>query len=93
MALALDEMSARFVTEEMKMVAEKVPAFIVSADGHVDEPEDIFDELPSAIRGAIKRPKIMLDERPGGGRTGRQIAGEHRRDMWLLSRLPLWSAW
>ena len=67
MALARDEMSARFVTEEMKMAAEKVPAFIVSADGHVDEPEDIFDELPAAIRGAIKRPKIMLDERPGGG--------------------------
>ena len=59
MAMTLDDMSARYATDEMKKAGEKVPQFIVSADGHVDEPPDIFDELPQEIRDAIKRPKIM----------------------------------
>jgi len=67
MAMTLDDMSARYATDEMKKAGEKVPQFIVSADGHVDEPPDIFDELPQEIRDAIKRPKIMLETRPQGG--------------------------
>jgi predicted TIM-barrel fold metal-dependent hydrolase len=67
MAMTLDAMSARYATAEMKKAAEKVPEFIISADGHVDEPADIFDSLPSEIRDNIKRPKIMLDTRPKGG--------------------------
>jgi predicted TIM-barrel fold metal-dependent hydrolase len=62
-----DDMSARYATEEMKKAAEKVPQFIISADGHVDEPPDMFDGLPAEIRDSIKRPKIMLDTRPKGG--------------------------
>ena len=58
MALALDEMSARFVTGEIKMAAEKVPAFIVSADGHVDEHEDIFDEVVSGVADVVSRMKL-----------------------------------
>jgi predicted TIM-barrel fold metal-dependent hydrolase len=65
--MTLDDMSARYATDEMKEEAKKVPQFIISADGHVDEPADIFDELPSEIRNSIKRPKIMLDTRPKGG--------------------------
>jgi predicted TIM-barrel fold metal-dependent hydrolase len=67
MTLTIDEMSARYVTDEMRKAAEKVPEFIVSCDGHMDEPPDMFDELPQDIRDSIKRPKIMLDDRPKGG--------------------------
>jgi predicted TIM-barrel fold metal-dependent hydrolase len=67
MAMTLDDMSARYATDEMKEAAKSVPEFIVSSDGHVDEPPDIFDELPQEIRDAIKRPKIMLETRPKGG--------------------------
>jgi predicted TIM-barrel fold metal-dependent hydrolase len=67
MATTLDDMSARYATDEMKKAGEKVPQFIISADGHVDEPPDMFKELPQDIQDTIKRPKIMLDTRPKGG--------------------------
>jgi predicted TIM-barrel fold metal-dependent hydrolase len=67
MSLTIDEMSARYVTDDMREAAKKVPEFIVSSDGHMDEPPDLFDELPAEIRDSINRPKIMLDSRPKGG--------------------------
>jgi len=66
--MTLDDMSARYASDEMKKAGEKVPEFIVSSDSHVDEPPDIFDELPADIRENIKRPQIMLENRPKGGR-------------------------
>ncbi len=68
MAMTLDDMSARYASDEMKKAGEKVPEFIVSSDSHVDEPPDMFDELPADIREKIKRPQIMLENRPKGGR-------------------------
>ena len=67
MTMTLDDMSARYATDEMKKAGEKVPQFIISADSHVDEPPDMFDQLPSEIRDKIKRPQIMLENRPKGG--------------------------
>ena len=67
MTMTMEDMSARYATAEMKKAGEKVPKFIVSCDGHVDEPPDIFDSLPKEIRDKIKRPKIMLETRPRGG--------------------------
>lgn len=67
MTMTIDEMSARYVDPEMRAAAEKVPTFIISADGHVDEPPDMFDELPADILSRLSRPKIMLDTRPKGG--------------------------
>ncbi len=67
MTLTIDDMSARYVTDEMKKAGEKVPEFLVSCDGHMDEPPDMFDELPADIRDAIKRPRIMIEHRPKGG--------------------------
>ena len=67
MTMTLDDKSARYVTDEMKKAGEKVPEFLVSCDGHMDEPPDLFDELPAEIRKNIKRPKIGIDERPKGG--------------------------
>ena len=68
MTATLDDMSARIVDSKMKEAAAKVPSFIVSADSHVDEPEDLFDGLSADIRGRIERPKLMNDHRPKGGR-------------------------
>jgi predicted TIM-barrel fold metal-dependent hydrolase len=67
MTMTLDDMSARYVDDDMKAAAAGVPEFIVSADSHVDEPVDIFDGLPAKIRDQIERPKIMLETRPKGG--------------------------
>ncbi len=67
MTMTIDDMSARYVTDDMREAAKKVPEFIVSCDGHMDEPPDMFDELPKEIRDSINRPKIMLDTRPKGG--------------------------
>lgn len=67
MTMTIEEMSARYATDEMKEAGKKVPEFIVSSDGHVDEPLDLFDELPEEIRDKINRPKIMLEHRPKGG--------------------------
>ena len=67
MTMTLDDMSARYVTDEMKKAGEKITQLIVSSDSHVDEPPDLFDGLPKEIRDNIKRPKIMLETRPKGG--------------------------
>ena len=67
MTMTMDQMSARYATDEMKEAAKKVPQFIVSSDGHIDEPLDLFDELPEEIRKKINRPKLMLENRPKGG--------------------------
>lgn len=67
MTLTIEEMSARYVTDDMKTAAAKVPQYIISSDGHMDEPPTLFDDLPAEIRSKIKRPKIMLESRPKGG--------------------------
>ncbi|MFM1813966.1 MAG: hypothetical protein RLZ98_661 [Pseudomonadota bacterium] len=64
----IDNMSARYVTDEMKAAAAKVPQFIISADGHMDEPDELFTSLPADVREKVKRPSIMTGERPKGGR-------------------------
>ena len=67
MSIDLDEMSARDIDPKSRAAAAKIPSFIVSADGHVDEPPDMFDELPQHIREKIKRPQLMRESRPKGG--------------------------
>ena len=67
MSMTIDEMSARYVDPEMKAAGEKVPSFLVSADGHVDEPADMFNELPPSILDRMTRPKVQPDTRPKGG--------------------------
>ena len=67
MSMTIDEMSARYVDPEMKAAGEKVPSFLVSADGHVDEPADMFNELPPRILDRMTRPKVQPDTRPKGG--------------------------
>ena len=67
MATTLDEMSARDIDAKSRADASKIPTYIISADGHVDEPANIFDELPQAMREKIKRPNLVRDRRPKGG--------------------------
>ncbi len=68
MTTTIDDMSARIVSADMKAAADKIPSFIVSADSHVDEPLDLWDGLPSAIRGQIPdRAPFKEGTRPEGG--------------------------
>ncbi len=67
MSVTLDEMSARDIDPKSKAAAAKIPTFLVSADSHVDEPPNMFDALPQAIREKIKRPNLMRESRPKGG--------------------------
>jgi predicted TIM-barrel fold metal-dependent hydrolase len=67
MSVTLDEMSARDIDPKSKAAAAKIPTFLISADSHVDEPPNMFDELPQAIREKIKRPNLMRESRPKGG--------------------------
>ena len=67
MSITLDDMSARNIDAKSKAAAAKIPTFIVSADGHVDEPADMFDGLSQELRQKIKRPNLMRESRPKGG--------------------------
>ena len=67
MSTTLDEMSARDIDAKSRADASKIPTFLISADGHVDEPVNMFDGLPQGIRERIKRPAIMREDRPKGG--------------------------
>ncbi len=67
MSMTIDDMSARYVTDEMRKAAEKIPQLIVSSDGHTDEPPDLFKDLPQDFQDAIKRPNTLIENRPRGG--------------------------
>ena len=65
MSATLDSMSARRV-DKSKAATDAVPALIISADSHVDEPFDLWDGLPAGIRERI-HPRRPLVNRPAGG--------------------------
>jgi len=68
MATALDNMSARYVDENMKAAAEKIPSLIISADSHVDEPLDLWAGLAPSLREHIPvRKPFPEGTRPAGG--------------------------
>ena len=53
MATTLDNMSARYVDDDMKAAAAKIPSLIISADSHVDDTLDLWIGLPPAVREHI----------------------------------------
>lgn len=68
MSTTLEAMSARTIDPKLKSATDKIPSFIVSADGHVDEPLDLWDELPANIREQIPSRKPFAEgTRPEGG--------------------------
>lgn len=68
MAKTLDDMSGRYVTEEMKKAGEKITHCIVSSDSHVDEPSDLWKELPREFQDDLPVPPAYSPgERPTGG--------------------------
>lgn len=68
MATTLDNMSARYADDDMKAAASKVPQFLVSADSHVDEPLDLWAEMPAKLRDGIPvRQPFAPGTRPAGG--------------------------
>jgi predicted TIM-barrel fold metal-dependent hydrolase len=77
MSATLDTMSARTVDEDMKAAAAKLPELIISADGHVDEPIDLWSGLPEEAGKYIPK-RIAFDSktRPGGG-TDPKLRIEH----------------
>jgi predicted TIM-barrel fold metal-dependent hydrolase len=68
MATTYEDMSARNIDDAAKQAVSKIPDFIVSADSHVYEPHDLWEALPSEIKGRITPPKRDLEDRPKGGR-------------------------
>ncbi|MEE8516295.1 MAG: hypothetical protein V3T02_06630, partial [Alphaproteobacteria bacterium] len=68
MSTVLENMSARTIDQESKSATGKIPSFIISADSHVDEPLDLWDDLPAKIRDQIPaRKPFAADTRPAGG--------------------------
>jgi predicted TIM-barrel fold metal-dependent hydrolase len=67
MTLAGEQMSARSIG--LKAAApESLPRLLVSADSHVDEPLDLWDGLPLALREQMpKRVAFAKGQRPEGG--------------------------
>ena len=68
MALTIDQMSSRTVDKTFADKAKAVPKLLVSADAHVDEPEDLWKELSAEEQAQL--PKLggrTSDKRPQGG--------------------------
>jgi len=70
MATKIDEkMSARTVTDpSLLQKAKAIPKLLVSADSHVDEPANLWDELSADMRAELpKLANYNKDMRPAGG--------------------------
>jgi predicted TIM-barrel fold metal-dependent hydrolase len=65
MTSTLDAMSARTI-DKAKVSADSVPTFMVSADSHVDEPFDLWNDVPAKLRDQLP-PRRTLENRPKGG--------------------------
>ena len=67
MVLTIDQMSARTIDKDLAEKARDIPSLLVSADAHVDEPVDLWDEIPADDRAKLPKLGRPKDERPGGG--------------------------
>ncbi|HSR55691.1 MAG TPA: hypothetical protein VLN73_05595, partial [Alphaproteobacteria bacterium] len=67
MALTIEQMSSRNIDDSYADKITDIPSLLVSADAHVDEPVDLWDEFPEDVRQQLPplgRPK---EDRPQGG--------------------------
>jgi predicted TIM-barrel fold metal-dependent hydrolase len=69
----LDTMSARQI-DKSKAAMDKVPALVVSADSHVDEPFDLWDGLPAAIRERMHARRPLVNRPAGGMDSSKRVA-------------------
>jgi predicted TIM-barrel fold metal-dependent hydrolase len=77
MATKAEDLSARTIDQNSRDIAAKIPDLLVSADSHVDEPADLWDELPAALREQLPPiAKWTPETRPAGGLDPR-IRVEH----------------
>ncbi|MDX1486071.1 MAG: amidohydrolase family protein [Alphaproteobacteria bacterium] len=67
MALTIEQMSSRSIDEAVDEHALEIPSLLVSADAHVDEPVELWDELPEEARDRLPKLGRPKDERPQGG--------------------------
>jgi predicted TIM-barrel fold metal-dependent hydrolase len=65
MTSAIDTMSARRI-DKAEFADNTLPPLLVSADSHVDEPFDLWDDLPRHILEKMG-PRRPLENRPPGG--------------------------
>ena len=77
------------IVDQAKKAAEKVPEYIVSSDGHIDEPPDIFDELPQDIRERItrKRKAGRFVKDAGVAKAARTGSFDYKNSMRVVRRL------
>jgi predicted TIM-barrel fold metal-dependent hydrolase len=60
-------MSARSIDKDLTKKALNIPNFLVSADAHIDEPVDLWNEIPADEREKLPKLGRPKDERPMGG--------------------------
>lgn len=62
------DLSARNIEQIYVDKAAALPELLVSSDSHIDEPADLWDELPADLRDVLPPiPKWTADKRPEGG--------------------------
>jgi predicted TIM-barrel fold metal-dependent hydrolase len=67
MALKVEQMSSRKIDKAFAEKAREIPSLLVSADAHVDEPVDLWKELPEDVRAQLPKLGRPSDSRPAGG--------------------------
>ena len=67
MALKVEQMSSRKIDKNFAEKGREIPSLLVSADAHVDEPVDLWKELPEDVRAQLPKLGRPSDSRPQGG--------------------------
>ena len=77
MATKAEDLSARNIEQEFIDASAALPDLLVSADSHIDEPEDLWNELPKVIQEQLPPIRKWTPEnRPQGG-VNPEIRIEH----------------
>lgn len=67
MALTIEQMSSRNIDDTLAEKISDIPSLLVSADAHVDEPVDLWDEFPAEVRKQLPKLGRPAEDRPQGG--------------------------
>jgi predicted TIM-barrel fold metal-dependent hydrolase len=67
MALTIEQMSSRTIEKTFADKAIAIPSLLVSADAHIDEPVDLWNELPGDVRAQLPKLGRPSGSRPQGG--------------------------
>ncbi len=67
MALTIDQMSSRTIDEDLSDKISGIPTLLVSADAHLDEPVELWNEFSQEVRGQLPKLGRPQEDRPQGG--------------------------